>query len=118
MTNLTSHAQTTDLLDTTIQALSEDLKAESPKTGRDLIEQWIKSLKTNENTASISESLTQLQNQLKGDSPDAKNVGQLLLSLAEQTRVLSTQVGPEGEIAPQLEVLSQSLRALAEQLTV
>lgn len=118
MTNLTSHAQATDLLDTTIQTLSEDSTTKEYKAGLGLVHQWLDSLKANENTASVSESLGQLEKQLNSDSPDAKKVGQLLMSLADQTRVLSSQVGPEGEIASQLEVLSQSLRTLAEQLTV
>ena len=116
MTDITSLEQTTSLLDSTIQVLTGDLATGDLHSGKRMIAQWLKSLRGNDNTSEIANTLSLLQNQIEHDSPDTHEVGQLLVSLADQTRMLSTQVGPEGEVATQLEVLSQALRTAAGQV--
>lgn len=117
MTDITSLEQTTSLLDSTIQALNGDLATGDLNAGQHMIGQWLESFRGNDNTTEIADTLSLLQKQIENDAPNTNKVGQLLVSLADQTRMLSTQVGPEGELATQLEVLSQALRTAAGQFT-
>lgn len=113
---MVTHEQSTDLLDTTMQTLEGDLTTATPQSGKGIIDQWINALREGENTNEIANTLDQLKTQLDSGQPNAGELQQLLLTLAEQTRLIGTELGAEGDLAPRLEALSAALRNAGGQL--
>ena len=111
-----SHEQSTELLDATMVALEETGADSTPQSGTGIIDQWLVELNQVENATGIADLLERVKTQLKSDQIDAKELSQLIETLATQTTEFSTLMGSEGDIAPRLEGLASALRSLSGQL--
>ncbi len=88
----------------------------TPQSGTGIIDQWLVELNQVENATEITDLLERVKTQLKSDQIDAKELSQLIETLATQTTEFSTLMGSEGDIAPRLEGLASALRSLSGQL--
>ncbi|GAB3918885.1 hypothetical protein [Larkinella terrae] len=110
-------ANTTNLLDDTIEILSNDQNKVPGDDSVNLIQQWIGILNQAENTRPLGNKLTELSETLSKESPDTATIQRLLNEIADATEEFSSEVGPEGEMPTQLEGLSAALRNLGVQLS-
>ena len=115
--NMLTHEESTDLLDSTMSVLEGDLTNATPQSGRGVIDQWLEQLRKTENATDITNTLEQVKTQLESDQINAQELAQLLNTLATQTSEFSTMMGSEGDIAPRLEGLSSALTSLAGQIS-
>lgn len=111
-----SHEKSTDLLDKTMSALEGEPASAEPQNGPGLIGQWLTSLQEAENTKEVVSALEQLKTQLQNGSPDPKALSATLKTLADKTQILSTEVGPEGDLFTRLEGLSTALQQFSDKL--
>lgn len=109
-----SHATATDLLDKTIDSLSNDAGGLSNETNTDLLQQWIGILSEAENTRDLAQKLSQLKDAASQSSPDSATISGLLNDIAEAVQEFSVEVGPEGELPSQLQGLAAALRTAGE----
>ncbi|KAA9346484.1 hypothetical protein [Larkinella humicola] len=105
------------MLDTTIDTLTNGVAVDGGQADTNLLQKWIDILKQNENTQPLGEKLSELSDALTTQSPDQATTQRLLNEIADDTTEFATQVGPEGELPPQLEALAAALRNLAIQLS-
>lgn len=110
-------ANTTNLLDDTIEILSNDHAKVPGDQSVNLLQKWIDVLNQAENTQPLGSKLSELSEVLTKESPDTATVQRLLNEIADATDEFSTQVGPEGELPAQLEGVASALRNLGIQLT-
>ena len=113
---MTSHERSTDLLDATMSTLEGDIANATPQSGTGIIDEWLEQLRKADNTADIADSLEQVKNQLKSGQINESELAQLLTDLSTKTQDLSTQLGPEGDVATRLVALSSALQTAAGQL--
>jgi|GEM_PF-1420182 len=104
------HAESTDLLDSTMSVLEGDISGMTPQTGKGIIDQWVEQLRHAGNTAELANLLEQLKNQLEGGKPDPQELANLLKTMSEQAREIGTTLGAEGDMATRIEGLSAALR--------
>ncbi|GAB3953840.1 hypothetical protein GCM10028805_38370 [Spirosoma harenae] len=111
-----THAESTTLLDSTMDVLESDLNQESSQSGKEVIDEWLAQLNQAENATEIVDTLEKVKNQVASKEADTKQLSDLLNTLATQTVEFSTRMGSEGDIAPRLEGLASALRTIAGQL--
>jgi chaperonin cofactor prefoldin len=114
---LDSLPETNELLDNTIDTLTNGVDLQSGKTDTNLLQQWIGILNQTENTQALGSQLSELSDVLMQESPDTAQIQRLLNEIADATEEFSTEVGPEGELPAQLEGLAAALRNLGIQLS-
>ena len=114
---LDSLPETSELLENTIDTLTNGIDVEAGKADTNLLQKWVDILKQNENTKPLGEKLSELSDALTTQSPDKPTLQRLLNEIADATTEFATEVGPEGELPPQLEGLAAALRNLAIQLS-
>ncbi|RRB01032.1 hypothetical protein [Larkinella rosea] len=109
--------ETNELLDNTLDTLTNgvDLESEAPDTN--LLQKWIDVLNQTENTQPLGRKLSELNNVLTTESPDTTTIQRLLNEIADATEEFGAKVGPEGELPAQLEGLAAALRNLGVQLS-
>lgn len=117
ISDMLTHEESTDLLDSTMAILEGDKPVETPQSGLGILDQWLQQLHQADNATDITTSLEQVKTQLKSDQINGNELGQLLDTLATQTAEFSTLMGAEGDISSRLEGLSAALRTLAGQLS-
>ncbi|MGA0559552.1 hypothetical protein ACO2Q8_23030 [Larkinella sp. VNQ87] len=110
-------ANTTNLLDETIEVLGTNHTIPPGETIVNLLNQWIGILEQSENTHPLGRKLSELNDALTAEKPETATVQRILNELADATEEFSAEVGPEGEIPTQLEGLSAALRNLGVQLS-
>lgn len=115
--NMLTHEESTDLLDSTMAVLDGDLATTTPQSGRGVIDQWLEQLRKVENATDLTNTLEQVKTQLESDQINAQELSQLLSTLATQTSEFSAMMGSEGDIAPRLEGLAAALTSLAGQVS-
>lgn len=111
-----SHEQSTDRLDATMAVLEGEPASLAPQDGLGLIDHWLNSLREGENTREVANALEQLKNQLGSDQPNPEQLHQTIKTLAEKTKFLSTEVGPEGDLFIRLEGLVTALQQFSDKL--
>jgi hypothetical protein len=109
-----SHADISALLEETMLVLTPQDQPLSTRTGADSLSNWIDLLAGVENADDVRTSLKALRDQLQ--SPHPAGLPDLLTDLADKTRVLGAELGPEGDMASRLEALSGALRTVAGSL--
>lgn len=114
---LDSLPETSELLENTIDTLTNGIDLEAGKADTSLLQKWIDILNQNENTQPLGSKLSELNEALTTKSPDKATTQRLLNDIADATTEFATEVGPEGELPPQLEGLAAALRNLAIQLS-
>ncbi len=114
---LDSLPETSELLDTTIDTLTNGIDVEAGQADTSLLQKWIDILKQTENTQPLGEKLSELSDALTTKSPDKPTLQRLLNDIADATTEFATEVGPEGELPSQLEGVAAALRNLAIQLS-
>ena len=114
---LDSLPETSELLDTTIDTLTNGIDVEAGQADTSLLQKWIDILKQTENTQPLGEKLSELSDALTTKSPDKPTLQRLLNDIADTTTEFATEVGPEGELPSQLEGVAAALRNLAIQLS-
>lgn len=107
--------ETSALLDETMVVLTGNLISSTaePKSGTTVLDSWLTQLRAGENTDELVAGLENLKTQLATDKPDSGKLSEGMFKLAEQTRLMGTETGSEGEIATRLEALSSALRTVA-----
>ncbi|WP_234735220.1 hypothetical protein [Tellurirhabdus bombi] len=103
-------SDTSDLLDTTIDALSSDDPSELANNGTPLLDQWITVLQESENTHELAGKLQELKQAVSQPSPQSEGVQALLNDIADQLTEFSAETGSEGEMPSQLQSLAAALR--------
>lgn len=109
--------QSTTLLDTTMDVLRTDVPALTPQSGKGILDSWLDAIREAENTHDLVDSMEELKTLLEANA-EPKSIETTLITLADQTRLMSSAVGAEGDLAPRLEALSSALRTLAGQLGI
>ncbi len=110
-----SPEQSATMLDTTMDVLQTSVPTLTPLSGKGILDHWLDAIKQADNTHDLVDSMEELKTLLEANS-DPKSMETVLGKLADQTRLMSSTVGAEGELAPRLVALSSALRALAGQL--
>ncbi len=107
--------ETSALLDETMVVLTGDLTSSTakPLDATDVIDSWLRQLRPGDNTDELVAGMEKLKSQLAHGKPDSGELSVTMLSLAEQTRLMGTETGSEGEISTRLEALSAALRTTA-----
>lgn len=106
-----AHAHPQAMLQSTLQTLSQ--RDVAPATGADLLKDWISVLK-NANAEPVSDTLTDLYDELINPTPDAERVHQLLNTAADYTQSAGRDL--TGETANALNQLADSMRSFATDL--
>ncbi|MFD1140716.1 hypothetical protein ACFQ4C_06340 [Larkinella insperata] len=111
-----SHSTATDLLDKTIDSLTQGPVDSANDTNSNLLDQWIGILNEGENTRDMAGKLSQLKEAAAQSSPDSATIHGLMNEIADDLQQFSSEVGPEGEIPYQLQGLATALRSASEGL--
>jgi len=114
---MATHADTTELLDTTITSLSDGLYSPAVKESANLIQQWVEVLSESENTHDMADKLKRLDEAVGSQTPDVNTIQSLLKDLAEELQIFSADTGSEGEMPLQLQSLATALRHAGDQLS-
>lgn len=114
---MTTPANSANLLDDTIEILSNEPTALPGDDSSNLLEKWINVLDQSENTQPLSHKLLELRDALKKDGPETDTIQRILNEIADATTEFATEVGPEGALPSQLEGVAAALRNLATQLS-
>ena len=110
-----SPEQSATLLDTTMDVLRTDVPTLTPQTGKGILDNWLNAVRQADNAHDLVDAMEELKTLLEAGT-DPASIETALGKLADQTRLMSSTVGAEGELAPRLEALSSALRSLAGQL--
>jgi hypothetical protein len=114
---MTTLANSANLLDNTIEILSNEPATVPSDETSNLLEKWIKVLDQSENTQPLSHKLLELRDALKGADPQTDTIQLIMNDIADDTTEFATEVGPEGALPSQLEGIAAALRTLATQLS-
>ena len=116
---MATHADTTALLDNTINSLSDGLYSPAVKESANLIQQWVEVLteSESENLHDMASQLKQLDDAVASPTPDAKTIQGLMKDIAETLQIFSADTGSEGELPVQLQSLATALRNASDQLS-
>ena len=110
-----SPEQSATMLDTTMDVLQTDVPTLTPQSGKGILDGWLDAIRQADNAHDLVDSMEELKTLLEtGAEPQA--IETALGKMADQTRLMSSTVGAEGELATRLEALSSALRTLAGQL--
>ncbi|GAB3907421.1 hypothetical protein GCM10028803_41130 [Larkinella knui] len=110
-------ANTTNLLDDTIEILSSESTPQPGDDSSNLLQKWIDVLNQSENTQPLSRKLRELSDAIQKDSVETATIQRILNEIADATDEFSAQVGPEGELPSQLQGLAAALRNTGDHLS-
>ncbi|WP_128545803.1 hypothetical protein [Larkinella soli] len=112
---MATHSQTMELLDRTLDALSQDPASRAVNDGKSLIAPWIGILNEAENTRPMAEKLSELQKAVE-NSAGSDTIQPILKDLGTAVLEFGAEIGPEGELTILMRNLGQALTTLGDQL--